>query len=116
MSYCRFSSDNWKSDVYVYEGSNGFNIHVAGMRYTTEIPKVLPYSEVSHDEWFASYQKQMEVIQKAESKKIGGIYDGEAFVFDDAQSTIDKLQDIKEHGYNVPQFAIDSLQEEISDA
>lgn len=31
MSYCRFSTDNFKSDVYVYQG-NMFVIHVAGNR------------------------------------------------------------------------------------
>lgn len=29
MSYCRFSSDGFQSDVYVYESDNGFVISVA---------------------------------------------------------------------------------------
>lgn len=33
MSYCRFSSDNWRSDVYVYEDvGGGWTTHVAGRR------------------------------------------------------------------------------------
>jgi len=33
MSYCRFSSSNWRSDVYVYEDvSGGWTTHVAGRR------------------------------------------------------------------------------------
>jgi len=33
MSYCRWSSDNWMSDVYVYESCfDKFVIHVAGRR------------------------------------------------------------------------------------
>jgi hypothetical protein len=33
MSYCRWSSDNWMSDVYVYEDvSGGWTTHVAGRR------------------------------------------------------------------------------------
>lgn len=34
MSYCRFSSDNFMCDVYVYEDCyGGFTTHVAGNRY-----------------------------------------------------------------------------------
>ena len=34
MSYCRFSSDNWRCDVYVYERSGGgWATHVAGNRH-----------------------------------------------------------------------------------
>lgn len=33
MSYCRFSSNNWMCDVYVYESVyGGFQVHVAGRR------------------------------------------------------------------------------------
>lgn len=33
MSYCRFSSDNWRSDVYVYENVyGGWTTHVASRR------------------------------------------------------------------------------------
>lgn len=32
MSYCRFSSDNWWSDVYVYKSAEGWVTHVAGRR------------------------------------------------------------------------------------
>lgn len=32
MSYCRWSIDNWRCDVYVYEGEGGWATHVAGMR------------------------------------------------------------------------------------
>lgn len=115
MSYCRWSSDDWMCDLYVYEAEDGFYIHVASNKYVTEIPKVPGWNEVSSDEWFKAYQKQMSVVEVAESKPIGGIYDGQTFVCDTAQATLDKLKDIKEHGYNVPQFVFDSLQEEINE-
>lgn len=118
MSYCRFSSDNWKSDVYVYESDNGFVIHVAGARYTTEIPNVPPmpsggtYEEWK--EWFNLHNKQMKAVSSAPTKTIGGDYDSQTFICETAEETLDKLKDIKEHGYNVPDFAFESLKEEIS--
>ena len=43
MSYCRFSSMNWRSDVYVYEHvAGGFTTHVAGRRrFIQPIPDLL---------------------------------------------------------------------------
>lgn len=32
MSYCRWSSDNWKCDLYCYEDANGYITHVADNR------------------------------------------------------------------------------------
>lgn len=41
MSYCRFSSDNWKSDVYVYDAGYAYVIHVAGKkRLIAPIPEL----------------------------------------------------------------------------
>jgi hypothetical protein len=42
MSYCRWSSDNWKSDVYVYEGDVGYVIHVASRRRARSPIPTLP--------------------------------------------------------------------------
>ena len=40
MSYCRFSSDDYGCDAYVYEDvSGGFTIHLAGRRYLGDVPK-----------------------------------------------------------------------------
>lgn len=43
MSYCRFSSNNWMCDVYVYEGMGGrFVTHVAGNQLAfPPIPDIL---------------------------------------------------------------------------
>lgn len=37
MSFCRFSDDNFKSDVYAYESAEGFELHVAGNRVVAHI-------------------------------------------------------------------------------
>ena len=38
MSYCRFSSDNFKSDIYLYDSQNGLTLHIAGNRIIGEPP------------------------------------------------------------------------------
>jgi len=52
MSYCRFSSNNWDCDVYVYEsGYVGFVTHVASRRIQGMVPKVSRWETVSPEQW-----------------------------------------------------------------
>ncbi len=36
MSYCRWSSDNMKSDVYAYESYEGYTVHMQGNILSTQ--------------------------------------------------------------------------------
>lgn len=48
MSYCRWSSDDFQSDVYVYEHVSGhWAIHVAGNRVVWKVPLPPSVCEVS---------------------------------------------------------------------
>src|SRR5690606_10625668 len=57
MSYCRFSSDDWLCDVYVYEDvRGGWTTHVAGARHVLDrsnLPEITV--EVGHPDWPAQY-------------------------------------------------------------
>lgn len=116
MSYCRWSSDDWKSDVYAYESNRGYELHVAGNRYTSEIPPLLPYSTENHEAWWKSYQAQMEAVDKAESAPIGGEYDGKDFVYDTLPEFLEGLRDVAGKGYRVPEWVIEVVQDEIAEA
>ena len=115
MSYCRFSSNNCKCDVYAYEAESGFTVHVAASRLVDEIPPLLHILSTPNEEWFASYQKQAEAIRKSPHKNIGGIYDGKSFSFDTLPELLACLLDIREHGYIVPDFVIEDIEEEIKE-
>lgn len=115
MSYCRFSSDNWMCDVYVYESERGYEVHVSNNRYITPIPKLPKYNE-SPEKWFEAYQEQMKVLDNAKTEKIGGIFDGKDFCLDSLTSLREKLKEIKNAGYNVPDFVFTSIEEEIKES
>jgi hypothetical protein len=115
MSYCRWSSDDWKSDVYAYESERGYEVHVAGNHYTSEIPPLPEWSEVTHDEWFAAWKAQMEAVKKTEREKIGGEYDCKDFLFATLQEFLDGLKDIASKGYHVPSWTLEAIQEEIDE-
>lgn len=111
MSFARFSSDDWKSDVYVYESDSGFEIHVATNRITSHVPPLLSMDD---PKWFDAYQEQMQAVGNAAHEPINGPFDGEHFSHVSAQGAIDTLKEIIEAGYHVPDWVIPELEEEVA--
>lgn len=114
MSYCRWSSDNWQSDVYAYESERGFEVHVASGRYVGDIPPLLPWTESGHDAWFERYQEQMAVVGELATEPIGGELDGQSFLYATLEECREGLLGIRGAGYHVPDYVFDMLQEEIA--
>lgn len=99
MSYCRFSCDDFKSDVYVYASSRGGIVtHVATHRYVYP-PK---YGDV---EWCNS---------RPPAVAIGLQYDGAVFNHRDERDCLNSLRHLKEVGYHVPEHALKRLEEEVN--
>lgn len=120
MSYCRFSSDNWKCEVYCYESSSGFVTWVASNKVVGEVP-LLDWSLMDdiHDSdattlFMVQYNAQMEWLRTAERRPIGLAHDGKSFDDPDRESFLKTLLMLKEAGYNVPQYVIDEVSEEIA--
>ena len=110
MSYCRWSSDDFKCDIYCYESETGYQVHVATKLVIGDIP---PIDWSSHELMFKTYREQMDFLETAQRKDIGLPYDGQSFCFEDAGEAATLLEHLKEIGYNVPQSAIDTLWEKI---
>ena len=115
MSYCRWSSDDFRCDVYCYEDIYlGYTIHVAGRRIVFDGTEPNPV-ELRKDniEEFAKYQEDFSNwIGTAQRIDIGLPHDGESFSFYDPEETANKLEELRNIGYMVPQYAIDALREE----
>lgn len=113
MSYCRWSSDNWKSDVYVYEHVSGVWVtHVAGNRVVGDVPRVPRPTRENKDEWLAAHRVQMEFLETAARTDIDLPYAGESFDDGTPGECADRLEALRTLGYNVPQYAIDVLRDE----
>lgn len=83
MSYCRWSSENFKSDVYVFgDIRGGWTIMMASFQKDGVTPINLPH-------------------------------DGEEFRLVSRQDCIRTLKELRTIGYHVPQYAIDRLIEEV---
>lgn len=113
MSYCRWSSDDFGCDVYVYEDcGGGWTTHVARMRVVGEVPKIGQLGDVPVAEFMTAHKAQMAFLETAERAPIGLVCDGESFNDDTPGACAERLDMLLGLGYHVPQYAIDALREE----
>lgn len=117
MSYCRWSSDGFKCDVYVYEDvMGGWTCHVAARKvvnFHEAPPQPGDYLGSDEKEWMAKHHAYMKWLQDDSIREnIGLEFDGKTFNTESATSMANELTALKNMGYQVPQYAIDSLYEE----
>lgn len=116
MSYVRFSSADWDSDVYAYHHcAGGITVHVARGRYVADTPCPPSVSIDDIDAFMARHKEQSAWVEAAKLEKIGLSRDGETFNGMTYKAAADLLRSLKDEGYHVPQFAIDALDEEEKD-
>lgn len=118
MSYCRWSSDNFQCDIYAYASCyGGYEINVASGRYKGEIPKVptvpKPDDKKGLEEWKEAENKRHKYLRNCGTEKIGLEYDGESFTCSNLQDFYEKMVMLKEVGYNVPEYSLERIQNEI---
>ena len=139
MSYCRFSSNNFWCDVYVYEDVNGgWTTHVAANRhiirpipqlpswwitclgrYDIDAKRVLyPNRFIAAFAWvwlriyFTFMRLHNWSVDVIPRRKIGLPLDGRSFNDDTPIGCVVRLEELRALGYKVPQSAIDALREE----
>lgn len=123
MSYCRFSTDDYQCDVYVYEDvSGGWTTHVASNRVTppgeTRPPPIGAWwdrGEAGVADFMDRDKLVTAWLETGERRPIGLPHDGGSFNDQDPGACADRLESLRAIGYNVPQSAIDALREEASD-
>jgi len=110
MSYCRFSHNDHQCDVYAYEDVNGgITVHVAGKRYVFKSPLPAPALPADSVAWFERHELVSEMLKQATMVSIDLPYAGktrDGMSYEDAAAF---LQELRQLGYRVPQYAIDEL-------
>lgn len=112
MSYCRWSSDDWQCDLYVYEGGSSFVTHVAGNRVVGDIPKTPRPTQDNREAFIAAHQAQMAFMDGCQRAPILLPHAGASFSDATPGECADRLEMLRALGYKVPQYAIDELREE----
>ena len=114
MSFVRFSSDNWTSDVYAFESDDGFEVYVAGARLSAPVPPLLEWGEETELYW-QRYEEQMRAVAETERVSIDGPHDGAHFVYASLAEMRAGLVMLQEAGYHVPAFVFESIDEELNE-
>lgn len=114
MSFCRWSSMNWKCDLYCYESERGLETIVAGRRVIGPVPTVdikgfLEY-KISVEEYMQQGLAQHQFMEDCSYESIGLKYDGQHFL-DDKETFLSTLTMLREEGYIFPEIT----QEDIDD-
>lgn len=120
MSYCRFSSDNFYCDVYVYQSCDRFVIHVAGRRQPPGAPPD-PFDFVASNVFDADVFVEAHAKRKVWSNKnplvdIDHPEAGASFHHATARECAENLIRLRGEGFVVPQYAIDELLAEEDEA
>lgn len=104
MSYCRWSSDSYRCDLYVYESDDGFHTHVAGCRHVLDWSDLPPPVDVREDPegYLSRHKALMAALDGAGLEPIGGPHDGESFIDGDAESCADRVAALRAAGYWCP--------------
>ncbi len=113
MSYCRWSSDNYRCDLYCYEDRSGFVTHVAASRVDGEVPPIV--WDRGEPDFLASVRAQSEFLSRATRRAIGLPHGGATFIDADLLEFLKRLTSLRNLGYRVPPFVIEAVKEEIQE-
>lgn len=114
MAYCRWSSDNWKSDIYAYESDYGYEIYVAGNRIVGDVPEVDYMADI--DTVRKQYAEYKAFMDAAEHVPIDLPHDGESFTCGDLESFEWRLRMLREVGYYIPDYVFEEIAAEKAEA
>lgn len=117
MSYCRWSSAEWRSDVYCYSDVyGGYTTHVAANRVVGEIPPVP--DQLLHDDpnaWATAHERQMAFLRDCKREPIGLAHDGQSFNDSTLSGLRDRLLTLRAEGYFVPDSAFERIDRELAE-
>ena len=118
MSYCRWSSDDFGCDIYAYQSEFGYEIHVATNRVQGDIPKIVLPTDFEDKEQLQkcvdAHKAQMKFLETCERREIGLPEDGESFMVETLEEFRDKLLQLRQMGYNFPDYVFERIEEELT--
>lgn len=106
MAYCRWSSNDFRCDIYCFESDEGYITHVGMFRYVGDIPKI---DMSDQDRFLESYRAQQKFIDDAKLEPIDLPYDGMSYADDTPGECAERLKFLRGAGYIVPDDAINEL-------
>jgi hypothetical protein len=91
--------------------------HVAGRKLLVNLPDPGPYWETNLEKWAEIHAEQSEVLKHIQGNK--GYYDdinllfaGRTFVDSDIKTFLNRIKELKNIGYHVPDWVIEDIEME----
>lgn len=119
MSYCRYSSNNWNCDLYVwYDVDEYWVVMVASNRIVGDIPKcdLADLRDGKIEKFNADHEAQMAFVKDAQRQRIGGPFDGQRFQEHTLEDLKARLLELRAAGYRFPDYVLKDVEEEIAEA
>lgn len=132
MSYARWSSDDFQSDVYIYGTSEGnlkqTALHIAGNRAIIDRSGLPEVKWPSDDEWKAMTEGETalwshdilkrnralgDLLQECQREVIDHPLAGTTKYFDTTQECADYVEMLIAEGFNVPDGVVEALREDV---
>lgn len=121
MSYCRWSSMDFKCDLYCYEHVDGtWTTHVAGNKVVSPIFPDAPWALLTKGGrigmfiWRHWHNLHMFTVRRGIRRDIGLKYDGETFKDDSPEAFKETLLMLRAEGYKFPDYVLEAVDEEIA--
>lgn len=115
MSYCRWSSDNFKCDLYCYkDNNNNYITHVANNRIVGNIPEVPSILKVTTLVFTNATRAQNAFLKTAKHEPIGLPHDGKDFKNTTLKEFLARIRLLKAIGYKVPAYVLINIKDEIT--
>lgn len=114
MSYCRWSTNDFQCDLYVFASCyGGYEINIRKTRpvFTEPLPAVVPFDKDHVKEWLARDNIVRDMLHKSALVPIGLLHDGKTFS-GDLEETISTLENLCDLGYKFPLEIIDEIKED----
>ena len=113
MAYCRWSSDSFRCDLYIYHHiRGGLAIHVAASRHvlpdevrSPDLRELTANDSKEHQaDWRRRYEAFHEALDAAPIEPIGLPHAGATFMADSGEEAVAKIAELRELGYRAPDW------------
>lgn len=121
MSFARFSSEDFTSDVYAYVDAayNLITVHIATSRHDFDrstLPEITadPIAEPQphSEQWLHRHQALMEAIRSAKTIQYSDEYAGRSYYNLTRAQAIELLDKLEQRGYHIPAGTQEAIAEE----
>jgi hypothetical protein len=119
MSYCRWSSEDYRCDLYCYETGSQFVTEVASHRIVGDLPHLGDYPSggdlEAHRRWIAIDEEQMRIVRTLPRAPIGLPHDGASIWVDTLGQFRATLLMLRAEGYRFPDHVLAEVEREIKE-